>query len=138
MHSIKVQIEFRVFLTEEEEELLERLSGLFNLDSAEIQKREKERYTEITVKGSRDLLHRTKERIDEMQLQERVRDLFRKNRLEKKSRILLDKQAAYAGAIGLINSKDESSLGPVFLKVFWDTEDEFSTFLDWLTFPQTL
>lgn len=137
MDDIEVQLKFRIYLTEEEE-FLYRLEDLFNLQAAEIKKTEEIRYTKIIARGSKDLLHKMRKRIQEMSLQERVEGLFRKNRRGKKSQILLDKQAAYAGAVGLISSRNESSLGPLILEVAWETEDEFDSFLGWLTSPQSL
>lgn len=137
MNDIKVQVKFRIYLTEKKD-LLYRLEDLFNLQAAEIQKNEKKLYTIVTAQGSKELLHQIKKRIREMSLQERVEALFRENRRGKKSQILLDKQAAYVGAVGLISSRNESSLGPLILEVAWETEDEFDAFLGWLTSPQSL
>lgn len=137
MDDIEVQVKFRIYLTEKEE-FLYRLEDLFNLQAAEIQKTEERRYTKVIARGSKELLPQIKTRIREMSLQERVEELFRKNRRGKKSQILLDKQAAYASAVGLISSHNESSLDPLILEVAWETDEEFDAFLDWLTSSQSL
>lgn len=135
MSEVQVQIETLVYLTEEEERVIECLENLFTLNTAVVEKIKDERGTRLIVKGSRDLLEKTKKSIQERNIETRIVELLKQNKRVNHSKILFDKQAAYAGVLATINAPDESSLGPVSLTIRWETQEEFKELLGWFESP---
>lgn len=132
MDEVKIELTVRSYLTEEKEKVKLCLENLFDIEDHVFIEEEKKRYTQLTVKGSKHLLQKMKKLFHERGQKEIVLNALKRNRRGYSSRLLLDKQAAYAGRIGIISSPAESSLGPVIVKINWEKEKEYQSLLDWL------
>jgi len=73
-----------------------------------------------------------KEKIWGKKILDTVRAVLLRNLREKRTELLLHKQAAYAGKVGLVEFDDESPFGAIHVEICGNLEE----FIDWFS-PKT-
>ncbi len=120
---VKLKVWTEINETESEEKILRALRNLFPT-----LKFRKER-GKIEGEGKKIDLEYLRERI----WAKRILDTVRSQLLRGGMRLMLNKQAAYAGKIAVVEDPDESPLGPIYVEIETHNPEEF---LDWFS-PKT-
>ena len=123
---VSVRIWCRVDELEDEEKVRRALENLFPTVSF---KKEKD---VLVGAGKRKDLVFLKEKIWGKKILDTVRAVLLRNLREKRTELLLHKQAAYAGKVGLVEFDDESPFGAIHVEICGNLEE----FIDWFS-PKT-
>ncbi|MHA1589988.1 MAG: RNA-binding domain-containing protein [Candidatus Njordarchaeales archaeon] len=133
--SIKIKIYCTINPTEDEEKVMKALNNIANLEKAVIiDKRQEDSFIKVSIEGKLDILTKFKRKITHRRLADLIRVMLKKNRVGRRTYLLLNKQVAFVGKISLCETRSESPLGPITIEIIGDKEDEIDSAIAWLIY----
>jgi len=129
---IKVRLQCTVNPTENEEKVLRALKNISDFEeNVNMKRKSREYFVDIVIEGDLSILRKLRNKI-----KGRSRDLARmllfKNRVGKRTYLLINKQVAYVGKISFCETRNESPLGPIVIEIIGDSEDEIDSMVAWI------
>ncbi|MGQ4893058.1 MAG: RNA-binding domain-containing protein [Candidatus Njordarchaeia archaeon] len=130
---IKVNIVTRVYPTENKDKVLRAIKNIANIELGTLQIFSGKSYNIIKISGDNKLLGRFRSKIFRRGIGEVIKIFAGKNTRENKTYLFLNKQAAYAGVVNLVENPDESPLGSIKIEIEANNDHELSNFITYLT-----
>ncbi len=129
---MRLIVEVQMRPTEDQEKIIKALTNLFDLDDIKVEDGGK--YKKIVgVSEKVSSLKKFREKIWMQRILDTARSMMLRGASEESIIFMLHKQAAYAGKVSFIENENESSLGPIVVKIETKAPREI---IDWLA-PKT-
>jgi len=125
-------VEIQIRPTEDQDKVLKALKNLFDLDDIRVEESGKFKKV-IGVSDKVSSLKKFREKIWIQRILDTARSIMIRGSTENTIVFMLHKQAAYAGRVSFIENENESSLGPMIVRIETKAPREI---IDWIA-PKT-
>lgn len=125
---MKVRVKASVKPTEDKEKVIRAIKNIFDGELM-VSEVEEGYYIIEGYSNNRESLEKLYNAIRVEQIIAAARSIFKKKTYRNEIKLLLHKQAAYAGKISFIDNERESPLGAIYLEIEAEEPDEI---IDWL------
>jgi len=129
---LRLIVEIQIRPTEDQDKVLKALKNLFDLDDIRVEESGKFKKV-IGVSDKVSSLKKFREKIWIQRILDTARSIMIRGSTENTIVFMLHKQAAYAGRVSFIENENESSLGPMIVRIETKAPREI---IDWIA-PKT-
>ena len=129
---MRLIVEIQIRPTEDQDKVLKALKNLFDLDDIRVEESGKFKKV-IGVSDKVSSLKKFREKIWIQRILDTARSIMIRGSTENTIVFMLHKQAAYAGRVSFIENENESSLGPMIVRIETKAPREI---IDWIA-PKT-